>query len=211
MPLAKPKGITNPKLFAVVPKSTTTAPPTPRKRSLIEVKQEKLSEFRVKTKIDKAANALDRLSDQVTAMAKEIAALERRKKTKVARIARIENGVIEAMEKAGLTKADGWNRLFTLRPGPPAVAVDDETLIPAEYMHEEVLRRPEKNVIKSALALGFTITDAAAVPVGFMVAGVPNNTAIKAAIDAGVMLPGIAPLESIPGVRITQKTCLVVK
>lgn len=206
--LKRAKGITDPKFYAVATPATATEPAVSKRKPIAELKTEKLSEFRAKTKIDRAANALDRLEAEIAAIAKQESALKRRKQIKQARLARIENGVIAEMEKASLTKCDGWKRLFTLRPGPPAVQVTDETLIPAEYMHEEIIRRPEKNVIKAALALGFTVTQPAAVPAGFIVGGVPNNTAIKTVLDAGGSLPGIEALESIPGISIASKAVL---
>ncbi len=141
--------ITNPALYAVVSHKPVSMPV--RRREIAEIRTEKLAECKTKKAIDRASALLDRLQARQAGLSKQIGALQKRKALACARIERIEDQALKAMRKAGLDKADGFHVTFTARPAPKAVQVDDESLIPAQYMRSKDVSAPDKAAIKAAL------------------------------------------------------------
>lgn len=126
--------------------------PTP-----ISINAEREKELRTKRKIDQAAGVLDRIDARTKQLQAQIKLLQRRKNALDARCERIEDRILTEMMDSGLKQATGLQRTFTQRPAPESLVVDDETLIPAEYLRESVLSAPDKVAIKQALAQGAEI------------------------------------------------------
>jgi hypothetical protein len=147
----------NPALFAVVPKRGAAKLPA-HKRNIAEVRTEKLAEFKVKAAIDRADAVLRRLEERQQVLAKQIAQLQKRKASAGDRAARIEDAILTRMIAAGLEKVDGFHVSMSTRNAPAALAVDDETMIPAEYFRTIPEQRAvDKNAVKAALAKGAEI------------------------------------------------------
>lgn len=143
--------LSNPKLYAVV---SHKPEPAKHKRTAGEIRTEKLDEFRAKKAIDRADAILTRLEARAASYARQIASLQKRKAYALGRAERVSDSIIARMRKASLTRADGFHKTFMLRDAPAALAIDDESLIPREYMREKLIAEPMKVEIKAALARG---------------------------------------------------------
>jgi Siphovirus Gp157 len=160
--------ITNPRLYAVV--SRRAAAPAPateefRRRKLAEYKEiasaEASAERKAKHAVDRAAALLDRLEARSADLAKQIAALQKRKRLADTRAERIEDRVLRHLSKARLDRIDGFSRGFKTRLAPAALSVTDESLIPATYVRESVVTAVDKVAVKAALARGEEISGVA--------------------------------------------------
>lgn len=114
---------------------------------------ENTPELRTKRAIDRTHKILDRLDARIEDYNFQIAAFERGKKILAARKQRIEEETLRRMSAAQVEHLDGLVHQFDSVPCPAAVAVDDEKLIPAEYIRPPKPGKPapDKVAIKVAL------------------------------------------------------------
>lgn len=139
-----------------------SAAPVPfRRLSLPEqrrqAERERSAELKRKRDIDRAAELLDRLEARMNALSRSIARLQRTKSIMAARYERIEDRVLTLISEGRLARLDGFQRSFTTRDAPAALAVDHEELVPDEYFREKLIREVDKNAVKQALAKGAVI------------------------------------------------------
>jgi len=132
--------------------------PFPARRTRVALRDarsaEREKEARTKNQIDRTARVLDRLEARQAGHDLQIAALERRKKSDAARQARIEKRALALMAAAGLKQLVGFRRTLERREsGVPKLIVDDESLIPANWMRQPkpAKAQPDKLGMKKAL------------------------------------------------------------
>lgn len=118
-----------------------------------EANAERNAETRLKRKVEQAHAVLNRLESRSKEWAFQIKELQKRKQAVDLRAERIEDRILQEMGDAGLEKLAGLRITFTARPsGNPALVVDNEMLIPSEYVRETLVSAPDKVAIKAALA-----------------------------------------------------------
>ena len=108
-------------------------------------------ELRVKDKIDQTNRVLDALDARTASLARQIAALQKRKKIACDRVERIEAQALRELERIGRKRVDGFKSSLEMRPCPTSVNIVDASLIPEEYLKIEEIRTPIKALIKAAL------------------------------------------------------------
>jgi hypothetical protein len=126
--------------------------PAPDRKEALE--RERAGEQRRARKCDQAARVLDLLEARSASLAAEIKALQKAKAAVDARYTRIEDRVIAELQGAGYDRFHGARAEFQLRNAPLALQVENESLIPDEYMRTTVLTAPDKLAIKAALQRG---------------------------------------------------------
>lgn len=136
---------TSPSKLAVVRPSATPAP------APVPIAPTRTPEFQARDRVDRTNSVLTRLEKRAADYSREIARLQKRKSVACSRICRIENATLEAMEKANVTKADGWSITFTARTCPPSVEVFNESAIQPEYIRTKEVTSPDKHAIREAL------------------------------------------------------------
>ena len=131
------------------------------KRSAAGVKaaahSERDREARLKTKIEQADRVLDRLAAREKALAERIRELQGRRAINYRRTERIEDRILTEMTEAGLTKCTGLRCSMSARPAPAALVVDNESLIPSEFVSERLVTSVDKVAVKLALGRGIEI------------------------------------------------------
>lgn len=130
-------------------------PPKPTRASRkAEANTERDAETRLKRKIEQAHRVLCQLEARSSRLTLAIKELQRRKAVADARASAIEDRILQEMGAA--EKVTGLRVTFSQRPSPLALAVLDETLIPAAYFHPDKLvpGAPDKIAIKAALERG---------------------------------------------------------
>ena len=197
--------------LAVVPSPAVTAAPLyaieDQLAALIEtaelVSPEQEREFRTEfqtalaaavDKRDKVGQFLTHLERQIDFARFEIDRLRQRKAASERALARLEEYVIETIEKLGTDgkgryrTLEGKTTTFSLRGCPPSVEVADESAIPAEY---KTLTLKLPAVTWEQLLDGLDIEQRAAVlgQVKSPEVGVDKRS-IKAAFDGGADVPG---------------------
>ena len=197
--------------LAVVPSPAVTAAPLyaieDQLAALIEtaelVSPEQEREFRTEfqtalnaavDKRDKVGQFLTHLERQIDFARFEIDRLRQRKAASERALARLEEYVIETIEKLGTDgkgryrTLEGKTTTFSLRGCPPSVEVADESAIPAEY---KTLTLKLPAVTWEQLLDGLDIEQRAAVlaQVKSPEVGVDKRS-IKAAFDGGTDVPG---------------------
>ncbi len=118
---------------------------------------QRTAETSVKQKVEQAHSVLCRLEARSACLALRIKELQRRKGAAERRDERIEDGVLAIMSADDLERLDGLRVAFTMRAATPALIVDDEALIPPEYLRETLVSAPDKHAIKAALSRGAAI------------------------------------------------------
>jgi hypothetical protein len=163
--------------------------PRPIRQSVTELKiaaqAERESELRFKRKVDQTNSVLDRHEARIEKFSLEIAALQKRKAFAESRAQRIEDRALTEMETLGAKKLAGLRHELEARPsGNPAVVVDNESLIPPQYMRQPPAppKAPDKILIKTVLSRSYA----------------PDATEQE-----------IAEGQSIQGVHLAQKVSLV--
>jgi hypothetical protein len=141
--------IKNPALYAVISNRPDT---TRRKRSIVEIREQKHAEFRLKTDIDRAANVLTELEARAQRCALAIRAMQSRKALILARAERIEEEILKRMAKESLDQANGWKIKLVAAPCPASVEITNDRLLPDAFVREKVDRSPDKVAIKAALS-----------------------------------------------------------
>jgi Siphovirus Gp157 len=199
-------------VLAVVPSPAVTAAPLyvieDRLAALIEtaelVSVEQEQEFRAEfqaaltaasvDKRDRAGQFLAHLEQQIDFAKFEIDRLRQRKATCERALERLENYVIGTIENLGTDGKGKYRRLegktttFSLRACPPSVEVADETAIPSEY---KMLLLKLPAVMWEQLLDGLEVEQRSAVLGQLKSPEVTvDKRSIKAAIDAGVDVPG---------------------
>ena len=198
-------------VLAVVPSPAVTAAPLyvieDQLAALIEtaelVSPEQEQEFRAEfqaaltaavEKRDRVGQFLAHLEQQIGFARFEIDRLRQRKATCERALARLENYVIGTIENLGTDGKGKYRRLegktttFSLRACPPSVEVGDETAIPSEY---KMLLLKLPAVTWEQLLDGLEIEQRSAVLGQVKSPEVTvDKRSIKAAIDAGVDVPG---------------------
>jgi hypothetical protein len=111
-------------------------------------------EARIKAKVEQANGILDWLEARAEAQAQAMKAMAKRKAATLARIARIEDGILTRMDEAALKLITGLRCSMRSQPSPEALEVVDETKIPREYMRDPKRppAAPDKVAIKAAFA-----------------------------------------------------------
>ncbi len=118
-----------------------------------EANAEREAEIRIKRKVEQAHGVLCRLEARSKRLALQMKELQQRKQAADSRAERIEDRILREMGEAGLQKLAGLRITFTARPsGNPALFIDDESLIPGEYIKETLVSAVDKLAIKAALA-----------------------------------------------------------
>jgi hypothetical protein len=102
------------------------------------------------------ARNLEATAEQIKEHAK---AMTERAKAMENRAARIRKYLLDGLQLAGRDKIDTPFFKIKIAQNPPAVAIDDEALIPASYKTEPVppLPAPDKVLIKRAISEGFDV------------------------------------------------------
>lgn len=144
---------TQPRHFSVVPIRTKRTRESLRR----EADSERNAEFLIKRKVDQANALMDALEAQQAALSKQITRLQKRKAAACARYEKIEQATLRYLEAIGRTKLDGFSTSFAARPATPGVRIDDETLIPGDYLKVEEIAKPIKALIKAALDRGIAV------------------------------------------------------
>jgi Gp157 protein len=115
------------------------------------------AEAHIKQTVERANRVLDKLEAKSARIAAEIKRLQKLKAATEARHEAIEDRCILEIQATGLTKVAGIRSEMSIRPAAPSLVVDDESLIPAEYIVEKIETNPDKVAIKAALARGLDI------------------------------------------------------
>jgi hypothetical protein len=112
------------------------------------------AEARLKRKVEQANTVLNELEKREAAFGAQIKELQRRKNALAGRIEKIEDRALTLMQDAGLATVAGIRCSFRAQPAAPSLVVDDQSLIPAEYLRQPKTPPPEpdKLAIKAALA-----------------------------------------------------------
>ena len=148
--------IKDPKLYAlVIPGGNQGTTARRRQRSKAEIQTEKLTELRTKKAIDRADTVLAKLEARAKECARQIAGLRKRQAYALARAERIERVILEHMEQAKLSKVDGFEAVLMAKDAPPAVIVDDETLVPPQYIR--TTEAVDKSAVKAAISRGMQV------------------------------------------------------
>lgn len=119
-----------------------------------EAARERANELDAMHIIDRAAEVLDRLEERAAQIAQRIAELQASKKLAEQRMARLEEQVLAALSRRGLSHAHGFRRLLESKTNPPKLLVLNAALIPRQYIRTKTLEEPMKDAIKAALASG---------------------------------------------------------
>lgn len=132
-------------------------PPRPAAKTTTHARQleavaERDRELHLKRKIDQANDILDRLEARGVAQGIQLKALQRRKAATLARIERIEDRILGDMLDARLDNLNGLQCSMSLRQNAASLMIDDEALIPEEYVRSVVTTSPDKLAIKAAIA-----------------------------------------------------------
>jgi|GEM_PF-1807564 len=103
-----------------------------------------------------AARNLEATAD---AIRDAIADMERRRAALEARAERVRAYLRDCMIRAGISRIESAHLVLAIRDNPPAVVVDDASLIPAQYMRtpEPPPPEPDKRAIADALKDGADI------------------------------------------------------
>ncbi len=102
--------------------------------------------------VDQVNRVLDRCEARAELMTAGIAALQKRKKFILARYARIEARAVRELDAAGLKKVVGVTTTLEQRAaGVPALIVDDQALIPKQYIKTETVESVLNAALKAAL------------------------------------------------------------
>lgn len=131
--------------------------PFPRPTGLLRKRQaarDRVSELETLRVVDRAADVLDRLEERASTISKRIAQLQRTKKLAEERAERIEERILAEMSDRGLKEVHGLRRGFIAKANPAKLVVENESLIPREYIRVKTIREPMKDAIKAALAQG---------------------------------------------------------
>jgi len=128
-----------------------TIPQEEVNKALIEVMED------VKTKgengiryLNEVQEAIDKAKENKKKLDNFIKAMENRKK-------RVEKAYIFAMNNMNIKSIlTGWGEM-KVKKNPPAVIIDDEAKIPAEYTNTKITVTPDKTKIKAAINAGKTI------------------------------------------------------
>jgi hypothetical protein len=144
-------------LYANIPQRGPQLVPAPATKPIAHERKaaaapERERELRVKQKIDQADRVLDRLEARSAQLAAEINRLQARKAHTTGRRDRVESRILSEMTAAGLERAAGNSARWTAKPNAQSLVVDDESLIPAEYLRETLASAADKIAIKAALA-----------------------------------------------------------
>ena len=126
-----------------------------KRRTKQEIQSEKLAELRTKKAVDRADAVLAKLEARAEAYTKQIAALQKCKAHALARAERLEQAIVQHMQQAKLSKVDGFEVVLMSKNAPPALIVDDETLVPTQYIR--TTEAVDKTAIKAALARGVQV------------------------------------------------------
>ena len=88
-----------------------------------------------------------------------VADMERRSAAMEARAERVRAYLRDCMIRAGISRIESAHLVLSVRDNPPAVVVDDASLIPAQYMRtpEPPPPEPDKRAIAAALRDGADI------------------------------------------------------
>jgi hypothetical protein len=105
-------------------------------------------------KVDNFNRFFSHVQSQRDLATKEIERLKARKAAFMNLEERLEQYAIRVMQSLGLRKLDGQTSKLTLRTNQPAVEVDDEELVPAEYKTIKQTITVDKRAIKSAIDAG---------------------------------------------------------
>lgn len=90
----------------------------------------------------------------------EIKRLQALKKHTDGQAKRVKDYLQEACERTGTVSLKGIYANITLKTNPPKTVIDDESLIPEEYITVKVERKPDLNAIKEAIKSGKEIAGA---------------------------------------------------
>ena len=161
MPTAPPKKgaakmpIKNPALYAVVPPPSRKPELVPKKKPVVELRAAQATKQRaeknLKHVVERSHALLNRLEARAAAYAKQIAQLQRRKSTALARVERLEDSILTRMAAANVSFVDGWQVSFKASPCPVSVEIFDEAAIPALYLRTKEVSAPNKTAIREAI------------------------------------------------------------
>lgn len=112
-------------------------------------------------KLINAAMVLRNIQAEESAIAAEIERLQFKKDAKTVRAASLKRYMHESMKTAGISKLDTPLMTIAIKKNPPAVIVDDESAIPADYFEQiPASQRLSRKLIASAIKDGFTVPGA---------------------------------------------------
>lgn len=155
--LPKLKGLP-PNLYANVASTNFTVieggAPKRTKPTTAEVLQHKSAELQLSKKVDLVANVLDDYEAKIAANKDAIERLTACNKFLTRCKDRLENKALSRLGDAD--RAHGFEFELIAHTCPPALVVDDPTLIPAEYWYQPPIpeKEPAKTLIKTVLVRG---------------------------------------------------------
>lgn len=105
--------------------------------------------------VAKFVRSLEATAEQIKLAEKEMAdrckAIENRAKG-------IRDYLLNNMQACGISKIESPWFVLSVKQNPPAVVIDDEASIPADYLREiPAIHEPDKTLIKQALKDGFAV------------------------------------------------------
>lgn len=105
------------------------------------------------------ARNLESLAEQIKAAEAEMA---KRRKVIENNAERVRRYLLDQLQRAGITKVDSPHFRISVRKGTPAVLIEDEKQLPADYLAqpEPPAPRPDKALIKKAIQDGFEVPGA---------------------------------------------------
>lgn len=134
------------------------APAPKRKPVAVELKKTAVAaaaaESRRKRKIEQAHRVLNKIDQMDADLALRIRELQKRRSSLVQRKERICDRILSEMSAARIEKADGIRVTFSTRLAPASLVVEDEALIPADYLREKLVTSVDKVAIKQAFERG---------------------------------------------------------
>lgn len=137
---------------AVVPFPRPPRKPAAAQRREREAERER--ELKLKRSIDRSGQLLDRLEARAARYKAAAALAKQRAELACARAERIENAILERMQRANLQKLVGNAVTLSQRLNAPGLQVVDQRKVPSQFIRTKVTEEVDKAAAKVALARG---------------------------------------------------------
>ena len=111
-------------------------------------------------KVDHIASMINLINSEAKKIKSEEATLAAKRKTLELLVEMAESSIKEEMGAEGMCELQGEMIKYSLSTSPPRLIIDDQLLIPKEYMRETVVVEIRKDAIKDQLKLGDVIPGA---------------------------------------------------
>lgn len=114
----------------------------------------------VPAKVDAYAFTIERLEKSVELLSAKADQYKRMAKSAENAISRLKGNMLTAIEIYGKDYIEGIDSKFTVRQSPPACIINDESVIPGEYLITETITKIDKKKIISDIKAGKHVSGA---------------------------------------------------